>query len=179
MGRMKSTPRFSFPPQFLSQWLAGLQPPAWAVDEIQHRVVLFFNHVLMQEPEAQRRLVQQVGRVVLLQWRSLNLRLAITPAGLFDRAEASAVPDLSLTVIDSSPLELAKSAVRGDKPALRIEGDVQLAADFNWLIAHVRWDVEEDMSRIIGDAPSHALASVGRRIADGLRRFVADRRNPS
>lgn len=174
---MKSTPRFSFPPQFLTQLLTGLQPPAWVVDEVQHRVVLFLNHVLMQEAEAQRRLALQVGRVVLVQWRSLSLRLAITPAGLFDCAQQSAVPDLSLTVIDRSPLELAKSAVRGDKPALRIEGDVQLAADFNWLIANVRWDVEEDLSRVIGDAPSHALASVGRRIADGLRSFVADRRN--
>lgn len=174
---MKSTPRFSFPPQFVTQLLDGLQPPAWLVDEVQHRVVLFLNHVLMQEPEAQRRLALQAGRVALVQWRSFNLRLAITPAGLFDLAGESALADLTLTVSDTSPLELAKTAVRGDKPSLRIEGDVQLAADFNWLIANVRWDAEEDLSRVIGDAPAHALASVGRRIADGLRSFVADRRN--
>ena len=86
------------------------------------------------------------------------------------------MPDLTLTVNDTSPLDLARSAVRGEKPSLRIEGDVQLAADVNWLIANVRWDAEEDLSRVVGDAPAHAVASVGRRVAEGLRSFVAERR---
>lgn len=176
MGRMKSTPHFSFPPPFVTQFLSGLQPPAWMVDEVQQRVVLFLNHVIMQEPQAQQRMVQQTGRVILAQWRAFNIRLAVTPAGLFDRADESGVPDLTLTVNDTSPLDLAKSAVRGEKPALRIEGDVQLAADVNWLIANVRWDAEEDLSRVVGDAPAHAVASVGRRVAEGLRSFVAERR---
>ncbi len=46
-------------------------------------------------------------------------------------------------------------------PALRIQGDVQLAADINWLVDNVQWDVEEDMSRIIGDVPAHTLADSG------------------
>ena len=53
---------------------------------------------------------------------------------------------------------------------------MQLAADVNWLIANVRWDAEEDLSRVVGDAPAHAVASVGRRVAEGLRSFVAERR---
>ncbi|MFT4190315.1 MAG: hypothetical protein QM617_02195 [Comamonas sp.] len=174
---MKSTPHFSFPPQFITQWLGGLKPPAWVVDEAQHRLVLFLNHVLMQEPHAQQRLVPQAGRVALVQWRAFEIRLVVTPAGLFDRAGEVAPPDLTLTVNDRSPLDLARAAVRGEKPSLRIEGDVQLAADFNWLIAHVRWDAEEDLARLIGDAPAHAIASAGRRLADGLRSFVAERRN--
>ncbi len=39
-----------------SNKLTSLQPPAWAVDEAQHRLVLLLNHVLMQEPEATARL---------------------------------------------------------------------------------------------------------------------------
>jgi ubiquinone biosynthesis protein UbiJ len=39
---------------------------------------------------------------------------------------------------------------------VRIEGDVQLAAEVNWLVDHVRWDMEEDLSRLMGDAPAHA-----------------------
>jgi ubiquinone biosynthesis protein UbiJ len=37
----------------LSKLGAGLQPPAWAVEETHQRMVLLINHVLMQEPEAQ------------------------------------------------------------------------------------------------------------------------------
>lgn len=149
-----------------------LKPPAWLVDETQHRLVLFLNHVLMQEPEAQARLARQKGRVVRMQWRGFSMQLAATPAGLCELAPA-ATPDLLLTVTDTSPLDLAKSALKGDKPAVRIEGDVQFAAEVNWLVDHVRWDVEEDLARLLGDAPAHTLARLGRGAADALRAFAA------
>ena len=57
--------------------------------------------------------------------------------------------------------------------AIQIEGDVQLAADVNWLVDHVRWDVEDDLARIVGDAPAHALGAVARRMGQVLRQFVA------
>ena len=149
-----------------------LKAPDWLVDELQHRVVLFINHVLMQEPEAQSRLARQKGRVVRVQWRDFNLQLAATPAGLCERVP-QATPDLLLTVTDTSPLDLARSAVQGERPGVRIEGDVQFAAEVNWLVDHVRWDLEEDLSRLIGDAPAHQLSRLGSTLAQGLRKFVA------
>jgi ubiquinone biosynthesis protein UbiJ len=157
---------------------ASLQPPAWVVDEVQHRMVLFINHVLMQEQEAQARLARQKGRVVQAQWRSFTIKFEATPAGLLDIAPITAKPDLMLTVTDESPFTLAQAAVRGDKPSVRIEGDVQLAAEINWLVDNLRWDIEEDLSRVIGDAPAHAMGDVGRRMAQALGQFVAPR-NPN
>ena len=55
---------------------------------------------------------------------------------------------------------------------MRIEGDVQFAGEVNWLIEHVRWDAEEDLSRFIGDAPAHTIANIGRGMAQALRNFV-------
>ena len=87
----------------------------------------------------------------------------------------SGKPDLMLTVVEASPVALARQALEGQKPEVRIEGDVQLAADINWLVDHVRWDTEEDLARLIGDAPAHALAQAGRRVAQSLRAFVTQR----
>jgi ubiquinone biosynthesis protein UbiJ len=70
---------------------------------------------------------------------------------------------------------MAQSVLRGDKPALRIEGDVQLAAEINWLTDHLRWDIEEDLARILGDAPANTLAQTARRMAAALREFMARR----
>ena len=154
---------------------ATLQPPAWLVEDVQHRAVLFLNHVLMQEPEAQARLARQKGRVVQAQWRSFIIKLEATPAGLLDVAPAASRADLLLTVTEENPLGLAQAAMRGDKPAVRIEGDVQLAAEVNWLVDNVRWDLEEDLSRVIGDAPAHALGQAGRRASQALRQFVGSR----
>jgi ubiquinone biosynthesis protein UbiJ len=70
---------------------------------------------------------------------------------------------------------MAQGVMRGDKPAIQIVGDVQLASEVNWLIENVRWDVEEDLSRIVGDAPAHAMGQVARRMVAALREFVARR----
>jgi len=153
----------------------GPPPPQWLVSEVHQRLVLFLNHVLMQEKEAMERLVRQKGRVARVQWRGYSMALQITPAGLFNVAPEGAQPDLLLEVTETSPLALAQVALRGDKPSIRIEGDVQLAADINWLVDHVEWDVEEDLARIIGDAPAHTVAKVARSAAQALRQFVGAR----
>jgi len=154
--------------------LPNLQPPTWAVDEAQRRIVLLLNHILMQENEATSRLARQNGRVVLMQWRSLTLKLMATPAGLLDRADPDAKPDLVLAVTDDSPLVLAQAALRGDRPTVRIEGDVQLAAEVNWLVDHVRWDIEEDLARVLGDASAHTLSQAARNMAAALRQFLGN-----
>jgi ubiquinone biosynthesis protein UbiJ len=168
---------FSFFDPLFEKIGSALQPPAWMVDEVQHRMVLLLNHVLMQEPEAQARLLRQNGSVVLAQWRSFSIKLQATPAGLLDLAAPGARSDLTLTLTEGSPFALAQAALRGDKPAVSIDGDVQLAAEVNWLVEHVRWDLEEDLSRVVGDAPAHAVGDAVRRMASALRQFVGAR-NP-
>ena len=166
---MNSTSPFSF----LASVASRLQPPAWVVDEGQHRLVLFLNHVLMQEKQAQERLLRQKGRVVQARWGVFAIDLVVTPAGLVDRAQPSARPDLVLTVETEAPWVVAQSVLSGKAPPVRIEGDVQLAAELGWLAENLRWDAEEDLSRLIGDAPAHALASAGRRLLAALKQFQA------
>jgi ubiquinone biosynthesis protein UbiJ len=151
----------------------ALQPPPWVVQEMQHRLVLLLNHVLQQEPEAQARLKRQSGRLLEAHWRQFSVRLVATPAGLLDLGPAAQAADLSLTVTEESPWALAQAALRGDRPAVRIAGDVQLAAEVQWLVDHVRWDLEEDLARIVGDAPAHAMGDAARRMAETLRQFAA------
>ncbi|OIQ69284.1 hypothetical protein GALL_491180 [mine drainage metagenome] len=56
---------------------------------------------------------------------------------------------------------------------MRIEGDVQFAAEVNWLVDHVRWDIEEDLANIMGDIPAQALSQMAQFVMTGLRQFVA------
>jgi ubiquinone biosynthesis accessory factor UbiJ len=161
-------------PDMVNQIAANFQPPAWVVDEGVNRLVLFLNHVLISEPEAMARLARQKGQRIELAWERLQLQLSPTPAGLLERGHFEGF-DLRLTVTEESPVSLASTLARGDKPKVRIEGDVQLAAEVNWLIDHVRWDAEEDLARLIGDAPAHTLAQVARQAMTVLRSFVAQR----
>ena len=156
----------------LGNKLSTLQPPTWAIDEVQHRVVLLLNHVLMQEPEAMTRLARVKTSVVRVQWQNFTMSLAATPAGLLERADDHKAADLSLLVADDSLASLVQTVLAGGKPPIKIEGDVQLAAEMNWLVDHVRWDIEEDLSRMLGDAPAHAVVSVTKQVVSTLKSFL-------
>ena len=173
---METQSPFSFFEGIVQQLGNNLQPPAWVVQDAQRRIVLLLNHVLQQEPEAMARLARQKGRVVLFHWRELEFKLQLTPAGLLDLAKPDTPSDLRLALTELSPMVLARAALAGEKPAVRIEGDVQLAAEINWLVDHVRWDLEEDLARLIGDAPAHGLAEAARRALTGLRQWLTPAR---
>ena len=84
---------------FFSQVGANLKPPPWLINELRQRLVLLLNHVLMQEPQAQERLVRHKGRCVRMQWRDFTLPFVATPAGLLEIAPDALQPDLMLTVM--------------------------------------------------------------------------------
>ena len=167
-----SDPRMSSPLGFLHSLLVGVRPPEWVVNGVQNRVVLFLNHVLMQEPEAQARLKRQQGKPVKLQWGELHLTLCATAAGLLERPTGDTQPDLNVVLTQSSPWGVAQRLLAGEKPGVDIRGDVQLAAEVAWLVDNVRWDVEEDISRFLGDAAAHTLVGVAHRVTAAVKGFA-------
>ncbi|MDZ7939151.1 MAG: hypothetical protein U5M53_13095 [Rhodoferax sp.] len=170
---------FSLLEGLLQNLPTALTPPAWAIEEGHRRIVLLLNHVLQQEPQAMERLVRQKGRVVLMQWQHFTFKVQATPAGLLDLAAAEAKADLTVMLLDESPLAMAQAWMQGARPKLRIEGDVQLAAEVNWLADHVRWDLEEDLARIMGDAPAHWLSQGARSMAQALQQWIGKGATPA
>ncbi|WP_238945594.1 hypothetical protein [Vandammella animalimorsus] len=146
--------------------------PAWLIEEMQRRMVLLLNHMLQQEPQAQQRLAKQQGKTIYLSWRQFNGQVRITPAGLLDLDSTQQSSDLLVEVAEPSISQLARHAAQGERPPIRIAGDVALASELNWVIDNVRWDVEDDLARLIGDVPAHKLAQLGRIVADALRKFA-------
>jgi ubiquinone biosynthesis accessory factor UbiJ len=169
---MATTSPFSFVQQALEPLLLRVQPPEWLVAELQQRLVLLLNHVLMQEPEAQARLKRHSGKVALLQWNQYTLHLTATPAGLLNLAVPDSKLDLTLAILQESPTELARDVLAGKTPPVKIEGDVQLAAEVGWLAENLRWDMEEDLSRVMGDAGAHTLAQAARKATTALRQWL-------
>lgn len=165
----------TFPSSFLESLVSRLKPPEWVVEEGQQRMVLFLNHVLMQEKEAQDRLARKKGSVIHIRWGVFGIDLLVTPAGLLDRAPASAKADLLVAVATDSPVVVVQAVLASKPPPVKIEGDVQLAAEMGWLAENLRWDIEGDLARVLGDIPAHALADAGRRVIAGLKQFLAKR----
>lgn len=172
-------PPFLLPPADVLNKLAGAlpEPPNWLKSELHNRLVLLLNHVLMQEPQAMDRLKRQTGKVLQVTWGKIECALEPTPAGLLALAQSTGQPDLRLTVAEPSPVVLAQQLLAGEKPQVDIQGDVLLAAEVAWLVDNVRWDIEEDLARLMGDALAHTLVRQARGLAGALKAFLGRARS--
>ena len=155
---------------------------ALASAAVTERILLLANHVIAGEPVAAQRLQPHAGRSLLMTlegWPALlpavpPLAIRITPAGLLESCADTVPesPDLRVSVDASNPALSFLQALSGDKPRIEVAGDAQLAADVNWLFDNLRWDLEDDLARLIGDVPARELAKFGGSLAASLREAV-------
>lgn len=102
-----------------------------------------------------------------------RLRLAIAEGGTLAPAAEGAPCALTLTV---GP-QVLPALVRGEDHfarAVETSGDPALAAEVMRLVRHLRWDAEEDLAKLLGDAAAHRLAQ-GVRAFFGVQREAARR----
>jgi len=77
--------------------------------------------------------------------------------------------DLRVRLEAGNPAALALQAMTGQMPPVAIEGDAQLAADVDWLLKNLRWDVADDLQRLFGPAVAHELHRLGAGLSKALR----------
>jgi ubiquinone biosynthesis accessory factor UbiJ len=150
----------------------------------QARVLLLINHVVSREPAAVERLQPHAGRRLRVEvadapgWLPLPppLRVAISPAGLFenDTLSGDEASDLTLRLSLPTPRRLLDMLAGNAAPDVRIDGAADLAAAMHWLVDNLRWDIEGDLAQVVGPTPARVVMSIGRAGAQALRRTVAD-----
>ena len=141
-------------------------------------LVRAINHVLEREEWALRDLSNHQGRVIELilpigsmQWQIQdNSFIALL-------SEVHPHPDLVLEVDANSFLAL--SAPQGtikDRAmrAVKITGDAQLAQLIAKLSNQLRWEYEEDLAKMIGDAPAHFVCKQAKRFAQATEKAILD-----
>jgi len=143
------------------------------------RVTLFLNHVLAAEPVALQRLQAHAGRSVKIELRGWPGVLPALPpttfrvsaAGLLEWSEgdAPAQPDLRVSIDASNPALTAMQALSGERPRVEVSGDAAFATDLNWLFDNLRWDVQDDLARVLGPVPAREITRLGGGIKAGLR----------
>jgi ubiquinone biosynthesis protein UbiJ len=134
---------------------------------VTERIALLVNHVLQGEASAVERLRQHTGKRVQFHfsaspvagWLPEQLTVEITPAGLIEvLLEDSGAPDLRVSVDASRPVKTIADALSGQRPAVEVSGDAGLAADVAWLVDNLRWDVQDDLARVVGAGAAAALS---------------------
>jgi len=130
-----------------------------------HPGIFALNHLLGAEVWARDKLKPYAGQCVEFRASPLPaLRLDILDSGLLANAAQDAVPNLVVTIGAGA----LPALVRGEDALMReigIEGNADLASAVQYLFRHLRWDFEEDLSRIFGDVLAHRMVDAGARFA--------------
>ncbi|HEX3096345.1 MAG TPA: SCP2 sterol-binding domain-containing protein [Usitatibacter sp.] len=127
------------------------------------------NHVLRGSPLALERLRSHAGRTVAFHVGPIALALTIQSTGEVASALPGAPRDLEVRI---SPFLVPRLAA-GEEAAFReieMEGDAELAQEVSFLVRNLSWDVEEDLSRVVGDIAAHRIVGAAR----GLARWSRD-----
>lgn len=119
------------------------------------------NHVMAQEGWPLERLRPFAGRTARFRLPPLEVALTVAGDGQVAEAPEGAAPDATFTL---TPPLLARIAA-GEPDASReveVAGDSALAEAVFAVSKSLRWDAEEDLSRVVGDVAAHRLAEAGR-----------------
>lgn len=117
------------------------------------------NHVLAQNGWARERLSRFAGQCVEFRAPPLvNLKFAIQESGSVQAAAAAVEPALTASVKAAAlPLLLARNeAALKD---VEFSGEAELEQCVRFLLLNLKWDVEEDLSKIFGDALAHRMTA--------------------
>ncbi|MFH1044834.1 MAG: SCP2 sterol-binding domain-containing protein [Pseudomonadota bacterium] len=130
-----------------------------------HPGVYALNHLLGAEAWARDKLKPYAGQCVEFRASPLPaLRLEILDSGLLADAAQDAVSNLVVTIASGA----LPALVQGEEALMReidLEGNADLAGTVQYLFRHLRWDVEEDLSRLFGDVLAHRMVEEGSRFA--------------
>ena len=141
-------------------------------------LVRAINHILEREQWALHDLSNHQGRVIELILPIGSMQWQIQDDSFIALlSEVHPHPDLVLDIDANSFSELSASQGTIKDRAMRavkITGDAQLAQLIAKLSNQLRWDYEEDLAKIIGDAPAHFLSSQAKRFAQATEKAVAD-----
>jgi ubiquinone biosynthesis protein UbiJ len=122
------------------------------------------NHLLGQADWARAKLTPFAGSRARLAMPPWQLDLAVRADGYFE-AGAGTEPDVTMTLPADAPLR----ALQGqDKviEAARVEGNAQFATELSFVLRNLRWDAEEDLSRLVGDIAAHRIVQGATAFAD-------------
>ncbi|WP_293776246.1 SCP2 sterol-binding domain-containing protein [uncultured Oxalicibacterium sp.] len=108
------------------------------------------NHLLAQEAWARARLAPHAGKVAVFDAGVMALRLKVAEDGLVQMTDAEDAASVTIRV-QLSDLPLILQNRERAFSYVRIEGDADFANVISQVSQSLRWDAEDDLSRLLGD----------------------------
>jgi len=126
------------------------------------------NHLLAQEPWAQRKLDTHAGKIACIDAGALVLKWQITVDGMLQMPQEEAEPNVTIRLKLSDLPLMAQNRERAFS-YVKIEGDADLANAISQVGLGLRWDAEHDLSMLVGDIAATRLVAGARATVSALQ----------
>lgn len=125
----------------------------------------FVNHLLGGERWARQRLSPFAGEVARIDYRDWSFPVRIGADGLIHAAESDAEARVRLRLPDDAAQRFVndRASLFG---AAQISGSADFAEALAFVARNLRWDIEDDLSRFVGDIAARRLFAGGRRFGE-------------
>jgi ubiquinone biosynthesis protein UbiJ len=126
------------------------------------------NHLLGQADWARKKLAPFAGHSARIELPPFAANFLIADDGSIADPVVDGAPEVSVALPATTPL-LALQGKEAVMRAVRIEGSAEFAEALGFVIRNLRWDAEEDLSKIVGDIAAHRLVTGARELAGWQR----------
>nr|WP_198984358.1 SCP2 sterol-binding domain-containing protein [Herbaspirillum sp. ASV7] len=142
-------------------------PPPSVLDPMKPAAAVI-NHLLAQEPWAQKALLAHAGKVACIDTGALQLRLKVAADGYVQDVAADAPANVTIRV-KLSDLPLIAANRERAVSYVKLEGDADFANAISQLSQKLRWDAEDDLSRVVGDVAATRVVAGARSLIEAAR----------
>ncbi len=142
-------------------------PPPSVLDPMKPAAAVI-NHLLAQEPWAQKALLVHAGKVACIDTGALQLRLKVAADGYVQDVTADAPANVTIRV-KLSDLPLIAANRERAVSYVKLEGDADFANAISQLSQKLRWDAEDDLSRVVGDVAATRVVAGARSLIEAAR----------
>ena len=120
-------------------------------------VLRALNHLIEQERWAHNLLLPRTGQSISITLPIGGFQIAIQEGMFVNATDTTKTSSVSLSISQEAIWSFLKEGKSGAMKFVKISGDIDFAADLNRLAADLKWEVEEDLSQFLGDAPARRV----------------------
>lgn len=123
----------------------------------------FLQHLTDQNKWSRKHLIAFSGSVVQFNIALIKTKLLVLEDGSLGMATDNASVDATIHI----PPSLALRLIAKDEAAkmlIKVDGDSHLATELGKVLQLMRWDIEEDLSNVMGDITANKAVSTSKKV---------------
>jgi ubiquinone biosynthesis protein UbiJ len=126
------------------------------------------NHLLQAEPWASERLRAHAGKQAVIRAGVADFHLVVGSDGLFEEGSPGQEAEVTITLPNDMLIRFLTDR-SGVFQAAKLSGSADFAETLAFVFRNLRWDVEADLARVVGDIPARRLEMFRRDLTDRAR----------